>query len=67
MKIETGTPPGAGRYVCYMPGVEVATVIRFWLPGTGWLNNLREPVAGSVAGWIGPLPIMPKPAMEFDL
>ena len=58
MKIETGEPRETGSYVCYMHGVDVPTVVRFWLVGTGWLNNLKEPVAGSVAGWIGPLPYM---------
>lgn len=71
MKIGTGDPEKIGRYACYMHGVEVATVIRFWLPGTGWLNNLQEPVAGTVAGWVGPLPSMPKAlypdVQEFDL
>jgi hypothetical protein len=43
--------------------------VRFWLAGGhGWLNNLKEPVAGDVAGWLGPLPLIEqKPAMEFDL
>lgn len=54
--------------MCYMHGVDVPTVVRFWLIGTGWLNNLKEPVAGTVAGWIGPLPYMnAAPAQEFDL
>lgn len=81
MKIETGDPKTSARYVCYMPGLAVPTVIRFWCVGQGWLNNLQEPVAGNVAGWIGPLPVWPdngvRPApppgdgteksMEFDL
>lgn len=59
MKIETGTPRETGHYVCYMHGVDVPTVVRFWLAGgTGWLSNIKEPVAGTVAGWIGPLPCM---------
>lgn len=58
MKIETGEPRESGSYVCYMHGVDVPTVVRFWLIGTGWMNNLKEPVAGTVAGWIGPLPYM---------
>jgi hypothetical protein len=81
MKIETGDPTTSGRYVCYMHGVAVATVVRVWCVGQGWLNNLQEPVAGTVAGWIGPLPtwqengIRPAPPlnngyekpMDFDL
>ena len=59
MIIETGNPRETGHYVCYMHGVETPTVIRFWLAGGhGWLNNLKEPIAGTVAGWIGPLPYM---------
>lgn len=70
--ISRGTPQYTGRYVCYMPGVPIATVIRFWLVGTGWLSNMKEPVAGEVAGWIGPLPTFPEnsvamPRQEFDL
>jgi hypothetical protein len=57
MKIETGEPRETGHYVCWLPGVGIPTVIRFWLAGGhGWLNNLKEPVAGNVAGWLGPLP-----------
>jgi hypothetical protein len=69
MKIQIGTPRETGHYVCYMHGVDAPTVVRFWLAGgTGWLSNIKEPVAGTVAGWIGPLPYMDeKPAMEFDL
>lgn len=72
LEICRGTPQFTGRYVCYMPGVTVPTVIRFWLPGTGWLNNLKEPVEGDVAGWIGPLPVFPEncvsiPKPAFDL
>ena len=71
MIIQTGTPRETGHYVCYMHGVDVPTVVRFWLAGGhGWLNNLREPIAGTVAGWIGPLPYMdpqPLPPLEFDL
>lgn len=68
--IQTGEPRETGHYVCWLPGVGVPTVIRFWLAGGhGWLNNLQEPIAGNVAGWLGPLPtieIQSKP-MEFDL
>jgi hypothetical protein len=67
VKIQRGTPTETGRYVCYMHGVKVPTVIRFWLPGTGWLSNQKEPVAGTVAGFIGPLPVDDEPAQEFDL
>jgi len=77
VKIETGEPRESGSYVCYMHGVDVPTVIRFWLVGTGWLNNLKEPVAGSVAAWVGPLPVIDvmrklppfvkAPTQEFDL
>jgi len=57
MKIETGEPRETGHYVCWLPGVGIQTVVRFWLAGGhGWLNNLKEPVAGNVAGWLGPLP-----------
>lgn len=66
MIIKSGTPSETGHYVCYMHGVDVPTVVRFWLIGTGWLNNLKEPVAGTVAGWIGPLPIAGE-SVEFDL
>lgn len=55
--IQTGEPRETGHYVCWLPGVGVPTVIRFWLAGGhGWLNNLQEPIAGNVAGWLGPLP-----------
>lgn len=57
MKIETGDPKTSGHFVCYMHGLAVPTVVRFWCVGQGWLSNLKEPVAGTVAGWIGPLPI----------
>jgi len=71
VNIQSGTPKETGHYVCYMHGVDVPTVVRFWLIGTGWLNNLKEPVAGTVAGWIGPLPIMNAepylPAQDLDL
>lgn len=69
MIIQTGNPRETGHYVCYMHGVETPTVVRFWLAGgTGWLSNIKEPVAGTVAGWIGPLPYMSEqPALEFDL
>lgn len=71
MKIETGDPKSTGCYVCYMHGVKIPTVVRIWVPGTGWLSNLREPVAGTVAGWIGPLPVMKVHefnfAEEYDL
>ena len=67
-EIGRGTPQYSGRYVCYLPGVAVATVVRLFIPGHGWCNNLQEPIAGDVAGWIGPLPVMPTvPAREFDL
>lgn len=49
----------SGRYACYLPGVGLPTVIRLFVVGHGWLNNLQEPIAGDVAGWIGPLPVMP--------
>lgn len=61
MKIETGEPRETGHYVCWLPGVGFPTVVRFWLAGGhGWLNNLKEPVAGDVAGWLGPLPLIEK-------
>jgi hypothetical protein len=80
--IGTGDPKFSGRYACFMHGVAVVTVIRFWCVGQGWLNNLQEPVAGTVAGWIGPLPCRDleegmrpapplnnghEPSMKFDL
>lgn len=67
--IQTGDPHETGHYVCWLPGVGFPTVVRFWLAGGhGWLNNLQEPIAGNVAGWLGPLPLIEqKPAMEFDL
>lgn len=72
MKIETGDPRETGHYVCYMHGVDVPAVVRFWLvgtgQGTGWHSNLKEPVTGTVAGWIGPLPYMDEePMMKWDL
>lgn len=69
MKIETGEPRETGHYVCWLPGVGIPTVVRFWLRGENrWLNNLKEPVAGEVAGWIGPMPLInEKPALDFDL
>lgn len=63
MIIETGTPRETGHYVCYMD--ECPTCVRFWLIGTGWLSNLKEPVGGDVKGWIGPLPYLQE--MEYDL
>lgn len=70
-----GTPQYTGRYACFLPGVEVPTVIRLFIVGRGWCDNLHEKVSGDVAGWIGPLPVMPdnsvsapKPsATEYDL
>jgi len=68
VKIQTGNPTETGHYVCYMHGVEVPTVVRFWLRGNDvWLNNLKEPIAGTVAGWIGPLPYNDAKPLEFDL
>lgn len=67
MKIQTGTPSESGRYVCYLPGVELPTVIRLFIVGHGWCNNLQEPIKGDVAGWIGPLPLNSARPMEFDL
>jgi hypothetical protein len=55
MKIETGEPRETGHYVCWLPGVGFPTVVRFWLAGGhGWLNNLKEPVAGDVAVLVDP-------------
>lgn len=67
--IQTGEPRETGHYVCWLPGVGFPTVVRFWLAGGhGWLNNLKEPVAGNVAGWLGPLPtIQETPVLGFDL
>lgn len=72
MIICRGTPEYKGRYVCYLPGVGVATVIRDWVPGVGWCTFQFEPIAGKVAGWIGPLPAFPEnsvspPKPEYDL
>lgn len=68
MILQFGEPKETGHYVCYMHGVEEPTVVRFWLAGGhGWLNNLKEPVAGTVAAFIGPLPYNEKPTLEFDL
>lgn len=70
MIIQTGTPHETGPYVCYMHGVKVPTVIRHWrADGSGWLTSNGDPIVGSVAGWIGPLPLndaKPMP-VEFDL
>lgn len=61
MKIETGEPKTTGRYACYMHGLAVPTVVRFWCVGQGWLHTLSETgIAGSVAGFIGPLPTWPE-------
>lgn len=65
MKIQTGDPKETGSYVCYYPGVKSPTVIRFWLAGGhGWLSLLREPIAGKIAGWIGPLPDWPENGID---
>lgn len=71
MIICRGTPQYVGRYVCYLPGVTVATVIRDWREGQ-WFDQLGQSVVGKVAGWIGPLPAFPEnsaspPKQEFDL
>lgn len=71
MIISRGTPQYPGRYVCYMPGVGVATVLRDWKGGQ-WFDQLGEPVVGKVAGWIGPLPVFPENSVtpmksEYDL
>ena len=39
MKIETGTPPETGVYVCYLPGLEVPTVLRTFITETGWVDT----------------------------
>ena len=67
MIVQTGSPEESGRYVCYLPGVKIATVSRFWLVGRGWLDNLQEPIKGDVAGFIGPLPNFEPEAVEYDL
>lgn len=68
IEIQRGDPTETGHYVCYMHGVESPTVVRFWLRGgQGWLNHLQEPIVGTVAGWIGPLPYNEPKPMEFDL
>lgn len=79
MEVQPGTPVSTGRYACYMKGDPLASVVRIWLIGHGWFNNLQEPVEGEIVGWIGPLPMnkpappKPEPApkappeMEFDL
>lgn len=71
MIISRGTPQYAGRYVCYLPGVAVATVIRDW-DGARWIDVYGNPIAGKVAGWIGPLPVFPENSVtpvktEYDL
>lgn len=67
MIICRGTPQYPGRYVCYLPGVGVATVIRVW--EGRWIDVYGNPIAGKVAGWIGPLPALPKEILpqEYDL
>jgi len=35
MEVSVGQPRETGHYVCYMHGVDVPTVVRFWLIGTG--------------------------------
>lgn len=71
LEIRTGTPEKSGRYVCYLPGVGLATVIRIYQEGHGWFDNLSEKVSGPVAGWIGPLPLFPENSVsavkEWDL
>jgi hypothetical protein len=71
VKIETGEPRATGRYACFMHGVPVATVLRDWT-GAIWQGQDGKAVAGTVAGWIGPLPSWPEnsvsqPAKVFDL
>lgn len=62
LEIQTGTPTQSGRYACYLPGVGLATVIRYYhaFEGGSWFSNLHEKVSGPVAGWIGPLPDWPE-------
>lgn len=68
MKIEIGNPKSTGRYVCYMHGVAVPTVVRLWIPGKGWVQPVsEEPIAGTVAGWIGPLPYLEPKKLDYDL
>lgn len=71
MKIETGNPKAAGRYACFVDVDIVPTIVRVWLPGTGWLSNLKEPICGIIIAWIGPLPNRETapavPVVEFDL
>lgn len=64
LEICRGTPQYSGRYVCYLPGVEVATVVRLFIVGHGWCDNLHEPIPGKVAGWIGPLPVFPENSVD---
>jgi hypothetical protein len=58
--IETEEPKVTGHYVCFLHGLGVPTVIRFWCVGTGWLSHMGTKTAGTVAGWIGPLPVWPE-------
>ncbi len=72
MKVEIKDPMQVGRYACFIDTDVVATVIRTYLPGKGWLTNLREPSHGKIVAWIGPLPDLPKdifdkPVLEYDL
>lgn len=71
MNIENGEPTKCGRYACYIDVDLVPTIIRVWLPGKGWISNLKEPIIGKIVSWIGPLPVKgdkPAPApQEFDL
>lgn len=71
MIVQRGNPPETGRYVCYLMGDDgLATVVRLWIDGVGWSANLREPPMSRstiVEAWIGPLPTLGAPAMEFDL
>lgn len=71
MNIENGEPTKCGRYACYIDVDLVPTIIRVWLPGKGWISNLKEPIIGKIVSWIGPLPVKgdklaPAP-QEFDL
>lgn len=66
-----GRPAYHGSYACWMHGVARPTVIRIW-NGEGWVDHLGTPIAGTVAGWLGPLPIDTTAAIagrpqEFDL
>lgn len=63
MIVETGDPEFTGTYAVYLKGDKACYAARFWLIGTGWLTNLKEPLpdGAEIDGWIGPIPLRKLP------